>query len=238
MLVSIIVVGPAGQPSPTTTGFPSSSSSSPSGAGTTPTIAPTPSPNSGPGLGPTTHLGAGEAVALALLTAVTAAVIGMIMLRAGTGWLFKRPEPRQGAAGNTASTDGDDDRSIVRAWLAIILVVGLLIFGSMAFALDDAQLRSGLIGGLVASAGSAIAYYFSSKNADSARKDILGAMFQMATVPDVTGMTVDNARAKVESLGLMLTVHPGGAAGTVQPGQMPTAGSSVRRGDAVHVDVA
>ena len=69
--------------------------------------------------------------------------------------------------------DGGSPQSLVRSWLAVSLVFGLLAFCAAAFWIDDPQLRNTLIGGLVASAGAATAFYFSSKGADQARTDIL-----------------------------------------------------------------
>jgi hypothetical protein len=68
---------------------------------------------------------------------------------------------------------GGESLSVVRSWLAITLVLGLLTTCAAAFEIDDPQLRNTLLGGLVASAGAAVAFYFSSKGADSARADIL-----------------------------------------------------------------
>lgn len=70
--------------------------------------------------------------------------------------------------------------SIIRSWIAIALVIGLLIFCGAAFLVDDTTLRSTLVGGLVASVGAAVAFYFSSKSADQARADILGTAVTLA----------------------------------------------------------
>src|SRR5215211_4397650 len=70
--------------------------------------------------------------------------------------------------------------SVIRSWIAIALVIGLLIFCGAAFLVSDTTLRSTLMGGLVASVGAAVAFYFSSKAADQARADILGAAVTLA----------------------------------------------------------
>jgi hypothetical protein len=75
---------------------------------------------------------------------------------------------------------GEQPQSIVRSWLAIALVLGLLTCCAAAFELDDPQLRNTLVGGLVASAGAATAFYFSSKGADAARADILNTTKALA----------------------------------------------------------
>lgn len=75
---------------------------------------------------------------------------------------------------------GDPPGSVVRSWIAISLVMGLLIFCAAAFLIDDPSLRSTLFGGLIASVGAAVAFYFSSKAADQARTDVLNATMALA----------------------------------------------------------
>jgi hypothetical protein len=65
--------------------------------------------------------------------------------------------------------------SLIRSWIAITLVVGLLVFCAAALLLDSESLRSTVFGGLIASTAGAIAFYFSSKSADQARSDVLQA---------------------------------------------------------------
>lgn len=67
----------------------------------------------------------------------------------------------------------DGAQSLVRRWLAVSLVFGLLAFCAAAFWIEDEQLRSALFGGLVATVGAATAFHFSSKGSDQARADIL-----------------------------------------------------------------
>jgi hypothetical protein len=69
-----------------------------------------------------------------------------------------------------------DDGSVIRSWIAISLVMGLLVFCAAAFLIDDQSLRSALFGGLIANVGAAIAFYFSTKAADQARADVLSAL--------------------------------------------------------------
>jgi hypothetical protein len=69
--------------------------------------------------------------------------------------------------------DNEPAASVVRSWIAISLVFGLLVFCAAAFRIGDSTLRSTLFGGLIASVGAAVAFYFSSKSADQARSDIL-----------------------------------------------------------------
>ena len=81
-----------------------------------------------------------------------------------------------------------------RSWIAISLVLGLLAFCAAAFLITDTTLRSTLFGGLIASAGAAIAFYFSSSAADKTRADILKAVAISqgalpAAAPTVTGIS-------------------------------------------------
>jgi hypothetical protein len=72
-----------------------------------------------------------------------------------------------------SSPKSEPASSVVRSWIAVSLVLGLLAFCAASFRIDDSTLRSTLFGGLITSVGAAIAFYFSSKSADQARTDIL-----------------------------------------------------------------
>src|SRR6266516_3437160 len=65
----------------------------------------------------------------------------------------------------------DPEQSVVRSWIALTLVAGLVLFGAVTFAINDPKLRSTVFGGLTASVGAAVAFYFSSKTSDQARQD-------------------------------------------------------------------
>src|SRR4051794_11629818 len=131
-------------------------------------------------------------------------------------WLARR------SLGKRATSD-----SLVRSWLAVSLILGLLVFCAASFAIDDHNLRSTLIGGLVASSGAAVAFYFASKNADQARKDILDASFGTVTVPDLTGKTVDEARLISAHTAFELQVDPSNPAPTDEvKEQRPLGGTS------------
>jgi hypothetical protein len=80
--------------------------------------------------------------------------------------------------------------SVIRSWIAIALVMALIVFCATAFVVDDSSLRSTLFGGLIASVGAAVAFYFSSSTSDQARSDVLNAAVTMSkggTAP--TGFT-------------------------------------------------
>ena len=84
-------------------------------------------------------------------------------------------------ARNTVSVPKDEAAgSVVRSWIAVSLVLGLLAFCAASFRIDDSTLRSTLFGGLITSVGAAVAFYFSSKTADQARTDILNTALAMS----------------------------------------------------------
>lgn len=118
----------------------------------------------------------GQAAATPSLTSTQGyVVLGLIVcgcLLAGWVVVLARDRARKSKASEPQAA-GTTDEPIVRSWLAIALVLGLLVFCGAAFLIGDTTLRSTLIGGLVASSGAAVAFYFSSKSADKARADIL-----------------------------------------------------------------
>jgi hypothetical protein len=97
------------------------------------------------------------------------------------------------------SGQGGQAASLVRSWIAISLIIGLLVFCAASLLGNDPPLQSTLFGGLIASTGAAIAFYFSSKGADQARADILNAaatMGQAATQPSgFSNITPPNGQA-------------------------------------------
>jgi PASTA domain-containing protein len=132
---------------------------------------------------------------------------------------------------------GGVEPSLVRSWLAMTLVIGLVLFCGVALFLSDTGLRNVLIGGLAASTGTAIAFYFSSKSADQARQDVLQATFGTETVPDLQGCTRDEALTRLGQTSLRLVVGPTSstAAGAVVDSQVPPKDSQVRKGSPVVV---
>ncbi len=86
-------------------------------------------------------------------------------------------------------TPDGETQSVVRSWLAVSLVLGLLSTCAAAFEINDPQLRNTLLGGLVASTGAATAFYFSSKGADAARADILKTTTALARGVAPTGFS-------------------------------------------------
>jgi uncharacterized iron-regulated membrane protein len=134
-------------------------------------------------------------------------------------------------------TSGETDQSLVRSWLALTLVIGLVLFCGVSLFLSDTNLRSVLIGGLTASAGTAIAFYFSSKSADQARQDILKVTFGSETVPDLKGCTREKALGRLGQTSLQLVVDPASstAGDATVVSQMPVKDSQVLKGSQVVV---
>jgi hypothetical protein len=132
---------------------------------------------------------------------------------------------------------GGTEQSIVRSWLALTLVIGLVLFCGIALFLSDMNLRSVLIGGLAASTGTAVAFYFSSKASDQARQDILNATFGTETVPDLKRCMRDEATRRLGQTSLQLVVDPTSSTseGATVDSQMPLKDSQVRKGSPVIV---
>jgi hypothetical protein len=141
-----------------------------------------------------------------------------------------------GSAGqSTTGSDGD----FIRSWAAIILVIGLVLFCAFAFAINDMTLRSTLIGGLIASVGSAIAFYFSSKAADKARQDVANAAnIGTQLVPSLIGQTKAAASQILGQTSFSLIedpARPQGNATDVVDTQNPIANSNAPGGSSVVV---
>jgi hypothetical protein len=98
------------------------------------------------------------------------------------------------------SGQGGPADSVIRSWIAVSLVIGLLIFCATTLLGNDTSLQSILFGGLIASTGAAIAFYFSSQAADKARADILNAattIGQGATKPSAFSQVEPPPNGKV-----------------------------------------
>nr|BFD86759.1 hypothetical protein StreXyl84_61600 [Streptomyces sp. Xyl84] len=137
------------------------------------------------------------------------------------------------------SRSASSDSSIVRSWIALALVTGLVAFCAVAFAVRDTNLRSTLIGALAAAVGSTVAFYFSGKVAADARRDVLSAAFGgQEAVPDLIRCTMDEAAARLGTTTLRLELAPGSgpsAAPAAISGQDPPKGTTVPRGTPVKV---
>lgn len=130
----------------------------------------------------------------------------------------------------------DSEGSLVRSWLAVTLVVGLLVFCAVSFSVADTAVRSTLIGAVAASAGAAVAYYFSSKASDGTRQDILDAAFGLEEVPDLGGLSLDAATSALGTTGFSLKVDAKSPAdGTAVVSQVPAKDTAIRKGSPVTV---
>ncbi len=139
----------------------------------------------------------------------------------------------------TTTSGETTDSTLIRSWLAVSLVGGLLIFVAVSFWLNDTTLRSTLIGGVVANAGAAVAFYFASKSSDQARRDLLSAALPSALVPSLAGKDLQAARETIASTPLRLEIRPA----TPGPGaqvvtQAPVANQSAPSGSAVSATFA
>jgi hypothetical protein len=159
-----------------------------------------------------------QTLAVLGIVAATVLLIGLLVILA-----------RSRVAGN------DPTQSVVRSWIALALVAGLVLFCAVTFAVNNPNLQNSIFGGLVASVGAAVAFYFSSKSSDQARQDILNAAFGTEAVPDLTGLTEDEATALLGKTSLRLEVSPGSstAADAKVGSQQPPKDSVVRKGSSV-----
>lgn len=126
--------------------------------------------------------------------------------------------------------------SVVRSWMAISLVLALILLSGAALGIADGNLRSTLIGGLTASVGSAITFYFSSKASDQAHQDLLNATVGTDLIPDLKGKTETEAAAILGKTAFKLQIDPTSPAdATVVDSQIPVAGSTSPNGSSITV---
>jgi PASTA domain len=136
--------------------------------------------------------------------------------------------------GRSKEAPTERSSSIVRSWIALILVIGLVMFSAFTFGIADANLRSTLVGGLTASVGAAIAFYFSSRSSDQAREDILNATLGTESVPKLEGKTQAEATALLGTTSFKLE-DAGQGPDAVIATQNPSAGSVARKGTPIAV---
>jgi hypothetical protein len=183
------------------------------------------------------HLsGADKAWSLALI-AVFVLLAGPVVIvgrRVLEGTPVRRSRTSSPSAVTTSSPADAGDTTLVRSWLAISLVGGLLIFVALSFWIDDTTLRSTLVGGVIANAGAAVAFYFASKSSDQARRDILAASLPSALVPNLAGKDLAGAQETIAATPLRIQVQPPTpAAGAQVVGQTPPANQSATTGATV-----
>jgi PASTA domain len=184
-----------------------------------------------------THLtGSVRWVTLALVVGFV--LLAGVVVAVGRRVLMTRAVGRSGPGGS-ASDPPAEDATLVRSWLAISLVGGLLIFVALSFWIDDTSLRSALIGGLVANAGGAVAFYFASKSSDQARRDILSASLPMTLVPDLLGRTMSQVNEAIAATSLRIQATPASADPAAQVvSQQPPPNQACTPGAVVAVTLA
>ncbi|WP_116212944.1 PASTA domain-containing protein [Streptomyces olivoreticuli] len=118
------------------------------------------------------------------------------------------------------------DRGIVRSALALILVTALALLAAVVhFDGADPERQTLLLGAVATLASAVVAFYFSSRSAESARKDLLSAMSggPQMPVPNLVGMTVAEARSTMSASSLSLSVPQGAPDAGVIATQTPPA---------------
>lgn len=155
-----------------------------------------------------------QALSAAGVLSVVALLAGLIIIYGRNKFAGPKqgnaPQPGQAGGGAPGQAPQGADGDFIRSWTAIILVIGLITFCAFAFAVNDSTLRSTLIGGLIASVGSAVAFYFSSKAADKARQDVANAAtFGTDLVPSLIGKTQDEATQILGKTSFSLIEDPG-----------------------------
>ncbi len=176
-------------------------------------------------------------VVLATIAAVIVAS-GLVVILARY-LLERRPRGKRGSAVELASVSPDADATMVRSWIAISLVSGLLIFCAVAFYQGDKRLRDILFGALASNVGAAIAFYFSTKGAAQARKDVLNATMGTSETPNLVGLSLHDARTAMSAMSFQLvTLDPGADPGDTVKGQSIQPGSTVRKGTSLIVETA
>jgi PASTA domain len=167
-------------------------------------------------------------VAAAAIIIITGILI--IWGRGGGGAAKKNPPPAGAASASSESN------SIVRSWIAVALVSALILFCAASFVVADTSLRSTLFGGLVASVGAAVAFYFASKSADQARHDILSAALGTSEVPNLIGKSIADARTQISETGLVFAKQdPSWDEASLIKTQTPDGGTMLRTGSKVTV---
>jgi hypothetical protein len=171
---------------------------------------------------------------------VVALTVGLILL-AGVVIAVSRSILAGRRLRATDSPDGkiSPDQTLIRSWIAIVLVGALAFFCAVAFEIDDSTLRSTLLGGLVASAGTAVAFYFATKSSDQARQDIINAALGKIGVPLLKGKTKSDVNAALATLPLHLNPVPANADDAwIAVAQDPAANTVIVSGSPVQVTFA
>ncbi len=175
-----------------------------------------------------------EVVLATIVAMVVASGLVVILARY---FLERHPRGTRGSPVEFASVSPDVDSTMVRSWIAISLVSGLLIFCAVAIYQGDPRLRDVLFGALASNVGAAVAFYFSSKGAAQARKDVLNATMGTSETPNLVGLSLLDARTAMSAMSFQLvTFDPDADPSDVVKGQSIQPGSTVRKGTSLIVE--
>lgn len=130
-----------------------------------------------------------------------------------------------------AKAPDSDDASMTRPVLALVLVGTVVVLAAGSMTVGSNQTRNLLVGGIVSLASAAVAFYFSSKAATEARRDLLKATSGTA-VPDLVGKSFEDA-AQTISLTPLVLVKPDPVPATKIKSQEPKAGTTAAAGTTV-----
>jgi hypothetical protein len=170
----------------------------------------------------------------ALTTVATVIILSGVVVIIGRYWLENKKATSRSVQG--PGRPSDSDGTLVRSWIAIALVSGLLVFCAVTLSTGDAPLQNTLFGGLVTSVGAAAAFYFSTKSAEQARRDVLNASQSTTDVPNLHGLNVTQAQAEMSKTSLQLVLEqPGAPVSEVVASQSPPPGNSLVAGGKVTI---
>jgi hypothetical protein len=175
---------------------------------------------------------------------VTLATIGAVIVVSGLVVILarfvlgsRRPRGTKGTAVEFVAPADDADATMVRSWIAISLVSGLLIFCAVALYQNDQNLRDILFGALTSSVGAAVAYYFSTKAAAQARKDVMDATQGTSEVPNLVGHNLHDAEVAMSRTSFRLvTLDPKADPGDKVLGQSIQPGMTARNGSSLVIE--
>lgn len=155
-------------------------------------------------------------------------IVGLLVLVGAVAILVHRFRAQSGQP-------GPEDTSITRPVLALVLVGTLVVLAAASFSIDDKETRNLLIGGVVSLSSGAVAFYFASSGATEARRDLLKATAG-TLVPDLKGMTLQEAQAIVSQTNLQLTLPPAPVdPRAIVATQEPAAGGQAMAGTSITV---
>jgi len=149
-------------------------------------VSPDPLPTTSPtGTVPptTTPLTDIDALSLASVTPILVLLLAGIVIAGGLLVVYSR---------SVASAQP----SVVRSWIAVSLVLGLLVFTALAFTLRDVSLRSAILGAFTTSVGSVIAFFFSSRANEKASQDRVQELQALLALADEQRAALASVQAR------------------------------------------